>query len=111
MPGGGEKKAFGLNLYRRYDLQPGDHTVIFTKLDGQYFVFDGRRVYEEEQKEPVSKTTLEYFLNKAKEHVAAGDGDGCVDVYKRQLYRSKLRADGRSGVHAAEMHGVWAFAG
>ena len=83
VPGGGEKKAFGLNLYRRYDLQPGDHTLIFTKLDGQYFVFDGMRVYEEEQKEPVSKTTLEYFLNKAKEHVAAGDVDGCVESVRK----------------------------
>lgn len=41
-------------------------------------IFDGMRIYEEE-KETVSKTILEYFLDKAKEHVENGDVDSCVE--------------------------------
>lgn len=33
--------------------------------------------------DPVSKTTLEYFLNKAKEHQANGDVDSCVESVKK----------------------------
>lgn len=82
VPNGGEKKAFALNLYGRYDLAAGEHTVTFTKLDGQYMIFDGMRIYEEE-KETVSKTTLEYFLDKAKEHVENGDVDSCVESVQK----------------------------
>src|SRR5699024_9970983 len=35
-----------------------------------------------EPSEPVSKKTLEYFLNSAKEHVANGDTDDCVQSIK-----------------------------
>lgn len=37
----------------------------------------------EPEPEEVSKTTLKYFLNKAKEHVANGDTDGVVDSVKK----------------------------
>ena len=36
-----------------------------------------------EDEKPVSKKTLEYFLNKAKEHVANGDVDGLVESVKK----------------------------
>lgn len=36
----------------------------------------------EEPEEPVSKKTLEYFLNSAKEHLASGDVDDCVQSIK-----------------------------
>ena len=82
VPDGGEKKAFALNLYGRYDLTAGEHTVTFTKLDGQYMIFDGLRIYEDE-KETVSKVTLEYFLDKAKEHLENGDADNCVESVRK----------------------------
>ena len=42
-----------------------------------------------EDEKPVSKKTLEYFLNKAKEHVANGDVDGLVESVKKLLLRAK----------------------
>ena len=92
VPNGGEKKAFGLNLYGRYDLPAGGHTVTFTKLDGQYMIFDGLRIYEEEAEE-VSKTTLEYFLNKAKEHVANGDTEGLVESVQKLFEEAITEGD------------------
>lgn len=35
--------------------------------------------------EPVSRKTLEYFLNRAKEHKADGDADGCVESVRALL--------------------------
>ena len=39
-------------------------------------------ITSETQTESVSKTTLEYFLNSAKEHLANGDVDDCVQAVK-----------------------------
>ena len=39
----------------------------------------------QEPEETVSKKTLEFFLNSAKEHLAAGDADGCVQTVKDLL--------------------------
>ena len=47
----------------------------------------------EEEKEPVSKTTLEYFLNKAKEHVAAGDVDSCVESVQKLFEEAIAEGD------------------
>ena len=83
VPDGGPKKAFGLNLYKRYDLEAGEHTVTITNLEDKYMIIDAFRIYEDTEQETVSKNTLEYFLNSAKEHVADGDVDNCVESIQK----------------------------
>ena len=55
-------------------------------------IFDGLRIYEEEAEE-VSKTTLEYFLNKAKEHVANGDTEGLVESVQKLFEEAITEGD------------------
>ena len=60
----------------------GKAEIIVTAEDGiqtkSYYV----KIEQGEEQEKPSKTTLEYFLNKAKEHQANGDVDNCVESIK-----------------------------
>ena len=57
---------------------PDDKTITFATIAGETYTVEKG---ETEQEKP-SKTTLEYFLNKAKEHQANGDVDNCVESIK-----------------------------
>ena len=57
---------------------PDDKTITFATTAGDTYTVEKG---ETEQEKP-SKTTLEYFLNKAKEHQANGDVDNCVESIK-----------------------------
>ena len=57
---------------------PDDKTITFATTAGETYTVEKG---ETEQEKP-SKTTLEYFLNKAKEHQANGDVDNCVESIK-----------------------------
>ena len=49
-------------------------------------------VSESGEDQTVSKKTLEYFLNSAKEHVANGDVDNCVESVQKLLRKRSQRA-------------------
>ena len=64
--------------------EAGEGTWVFTGPAGKSPQLDKFDITLKEAEEPenVSKTTLEYFLNSAKEHLANGDVDDCVQSIK-----------------------------
>ena len=54
-----------------------------TLKDPSLIEFGVYRLKGEEVSEPVSRKTLEYFLNSAKEHMAAGDTEGLVESVRK----------------------------
>lgn len=75
------KRANQMCVFSKTDLEYGEHTVRLVNVSGNMTI-DAFRVYAQEP-EKVSKTTLEYFLDKAKEHVENGDVDGCVESVRK----------------------------
>ena len=68
----------------------GENTIEFKTEENQTYMI----TKSEGETEEVSKTTLEYFLNSAKEHVAAGDTEGLVESV-RKLFDEAI-AEGES---------------
>lgn len=60
-------------------IAPGEAVITVTTVDGG---FTAECFVKVQPEKPVSKNTLEYFLNSAKEHLANGDVDDCVQSIK-----------------------------
>ena len=68
---------------------PDEKTITFSTTAGETYTVEKG---ESEQEKP-SKTTLEYFLNKAKEHQANGDVDDCVESIKELFAEAIAEGD------------------
>ncbi len=61
-----------INQVEMYTTSLSDHNLLYAKCE-----------FLTEEKETVSKKTLEYFLNSAKQHLADGDVDSCVESVQK----------------------------
>ena len=64
-------KNIKINNVEMYESSLSDHNLLYAECE-----------FLTEEEETVSKKTLEYFLNSAKEHVANGDTEDCVQSVK-----------------------------
>ena len=64
-------KNIKINKVEMYESSLSDHNLFYAECE-----------FVTEEEETVGKKTLEYFLNSAKEHVAAGDTEDCIQEVK-----------------------------
>ena len=67
-------------------VKPGEAVITVTTEDGG---FTAECTVKVQPEKPVSKKTLEYYLKSAKEHLAAGDVDECVESIQN-LFREAI---------------------
>ena len=71
-----------ISVWENDELSTDDQNLVTEAKEALEAALAGLKPAGEET-ESVSKKTLEYFLNRAKEHVAAGDVDDCVESVRK----------------------------